>query len=223
MNSHSESQIESPPSSKRPRAAARQPFDPERRAQIVRAALGVFAEKGFHAATIRDVARAAGLADGTIYNHFENKPALLLGILDLMTERARAQVDPPALAGLDLHGFVRAFLVQPLRMLEADNFGLFRVLIAEMMVNTPLRERFYAEFLEPMLRQGGLYFDHWAAQHPDQPMTHRPNLAVRTLSALMLGLMVQRILGDELLAADWDSLPDALADMLMSGLGGDLA
>lgn len=190
----------------------------------MRAALGVFAEKGFHAATIRDVARAAGLADGTIYNHFENKPALLLGILDLMTERARTQLDPPALTGLDLRGFVRAFLVQPLKMLEADNFGLFRVLMSEMMVNAALRERFYAEFLEPMLRQGEQFFAAWASQHPnqlpDQPM---PELAVRTLSALILGLMVQRVLGDDVLAADWDSLPDALTALLVGGLDGERA
>lgn len=52
-----------------------------RRNQILDAATKVFAEKGFHRATIRDVAQQAGIADGTIYNYFENKTALMLGIL----------------------------------------------------------------------------------------------------------------------------------------------
>ena len=37
-----------------------------RRAQILEAAARVFAEQGFHATSVREVARAAGVADGTI-------------------------------------------------------------------------------------------------------------------------------------------------------------
>ena len=46
---------------------------------ILDAAARVFAEKGFHAASVKDVAQAAGVAQGSIYNHFENKAALLSG------------------------------------------------------------------------------------------------------------------------------------------------
>ena len=41
-----------------------------RRNQILDAATKVFAEKGFHSTTIKDIAREAGIADGTIYNYF---------------------------------------------------------------------------------------------------------------------------------------------------------
>src|SRR5437773_7869061 len=57
-----------------------------RRNQILDAATKVFGEKGFHQATIKDIAREAGIADGTIYNYFENKMALMLGILDRLNE-----------------------------------------------------------------------------------------------------------------------------------------
>lgn len=53
-----------------------------RRTQILDAATNVSAEKGFHGATIKDIAVHAGIADGTIYNYFANKNALLIGILD---------------------------------------------------------------------------------------------------------------------------------------------
>jgi AcrR family transcriptional regulator len=49
-----------------------------RRNQILDAATKVFAEKGFHPTTIKDIAREAGIADGTIYNYFENKTATIL-------------------------------------------------------------------------------------------------------------------------------------------------
>src|SRR2546430_10799832 len=57
-----------------------------RRTQILDAAAAVFAEKGFHRATIKEIARVAGIADGTIYTYFSSKTDVLLGILHRLNE-----------------------------------------------------------------------------------------------------------------------------------------
>lgn len=57
---------------------ARRELAQERREQILAAAATVFAEKGFDRATISDVARAAGVAEGSIYNYFRGKQDLLV-------------------------------------------------------------------------------------------------------------------------------------------------
>src|SRR5260221_14063541 len=57
-----------------------------RRKQILVAATQVFAEKGFHRATIKDIARVAGIADGTIYTYFASKTEALVGILHRLNE-----------------------------------------------------------------------------------------------------------------------------------------
>lgn len=49
---------------------------------ILEAAIAVFAEKGFHHARIADIARKAGVADGTIYLYFRNKDDVLLSIFE---------------------------------------------------------------------------------------------------------------------------------------------
>jgi TetR/AcrR family fatty acid metabolism transcriptional regulator len=54
----------------------------EKHAQILTAAIDVFAERGFHNARIADVAKKAGVADGTIYLYFRNKEELLLTIFE---------------------------------------------------------------------------------------------------------------------------------------------
>lgn len=54
----------------------------EKHAQILDAAIDVFAEKGFHKARISDVADRAKVADGTIYLYFRNKEELLLTIFE---------------------------------------------------------------------------------------------------------------------------------------------
>jgi AcrR family transcriptional regulator len=57
------------------------------RERIVRAALEVFAEKGYHRATIADVVRRSGLSVGAIYTHFTGKEQLFLSGCDLIAEQ----------------------------------------------------------------------------------------------------------------------------------------
>jgi AcrR family transcriptional regulator/predicted DNA-binding transcriptional regulator AlpA len=54
----------------------------DRRKHIMSVAARVFAEKGYYAATISDLARAAGIAKGTIYWYFDNKRSIMLALLD---------------------------------------------------------------------------------------------------------------------------------------------
>ena len=50
------------------------------------------------------------------------------------------------------------------------------------------------------------------------PDTDGGALRSRLIIGLMLGLLVQRALGDETLEAAWDDLPDELAGLLLNGL-----
>ena len=52
----------------------------ERRAEILAAATKVFSEKGFHAATLDDIAERAEVSKGLIYIHFDSKEAVIDGI-----------------------------------------------------------------------------------------------------------------------------------------------
>src|SRR5687768_18370762 len=76
------------------RAAARA----DRRDAILRAAIDVFAGRGFFNAQVADVARAAGVAAGTVYLYFESKDDLLVSIFERTMREAiadgRAAVAP---------------------------------------------------------------------------------------------------------------------------------
>ncbi len=54
----------------------------DKRTLITDAAIDVFAERGFHQARVSDIARRAGVADGTIYLYFKNKEDLLLSVFE---------------------------------------------------------------------------------------------------------------------------------------------
>ncbi len=62
-----------------------------RRQQILAAAAEIFAGKGFHAATVSEVAAQAGVSQGTIYWYFESKEALFEAVLE---ESMRAVSEP---------------------------------------------------------------------------------------------------------------------------------
>jgi TetR/AcrR family fatty acid metabolism transcriptional regulator len=57
-----------------------------RRGEIIRAAVSVFAERGYFAARMREVAERAGVADGTLYLYFKGKEDLLVSILEEYAE-----------------------------------------------------------------------------------------------------------------------------------------
>src|SRR6266567_9554051 len=51
-----------------------------KRERILRAAIDMFAQNGYFNAKVSDIARAAGVADGTIYLYFDGKEDLLIRI-----------------------------------------------------------------------------------------------------------------------------------------------
>jgi TetR/AcrR family fatty acid metabolism transcriptional regulator len=65
----------------RPAASPEAPPGPKRDA-ILRAAIDVFANRGFFNAQVADVARAAGVAAGTVYLYFKGKDDLLVSIFE---------------------------------------------------------------------------------------------------------------------------------------------
>ena len=83
---------------------------------ILEAAVKVFARQGFYQSTVAQIAREAGVADGTIYLYFKNKDDILVNFFDYKTkqvfERFRAEVNQ-AESGLDkLRNLIRRHLAE---------------------------------------------------------------------------------------------------------------
>ena len=54
----------------------------DKRDRILKAAVKVFAKNGFYATRVSEIAKAAGVADGTIYLYFKNKDDVLITIFE---------------------------------------------------------------------------------------------------------------------------------------------
>ena len=84
----------------------------EKRRRIKEVALRVFAEKGFAKARVSEIARQAGVADGTIYLYFKNKDDLLIRIfeeeMDGIIPQVRERVSEGKTAYEQLERFIDA-------------------------------------------------------------------------------------------------------------------
>lgn len=86
----------------------------EKYRQILEAAVKVFAQQGFHSSTVAQIAKVAGVADGTIYLYFKNKDDILFQFYEYKAkqvfERFRQAVDQADNAVDKLRNLVRAHL-----------------------------------------------------------------------------------------------------------------
>ena len=80
---------------RRPEISTQSPTSGKRR-RILDAAIEVFAARGFYNARVSDIARSAGVADGTIYLYFKSKDDLLISLfeekMEVIIDRFRGQL-----------------------------------------------------------------------------------------------------------------------------------
>jgi AcrR family transcriptional regulator len=187
-----------------------------RREQIVEAATRVLAEKGFRRATTREVARAAGVSEGTIYNYFEDKDALLLAILDKLNETERRAEDFEEGLAADFRTFLEQYLCRRMSLIW-ENREVFRVVLSELLVNAELRERYLQDVVYPTMSIAEENFRSRMEQEEVRG-TEAP-LAMRSVAGAVLGVLVLGLLGDEEINSRFDEVPDVLGGLLIHGLG----
>ena len=62
--------------------------------RIIRTALEIFAHKGFHPATMAEIAKASGVAKGSLYNYFTSKEDLLKKLILETIGEVGHMIDP---------------------------------------------------------------------------------------------------------------------------------
>ena len=186
-----------------------------RREQVLDAATKVFAERGFHKATIKHIAREAEVADGTIYNYFANKTDLLLGLLDRINESDQRKGDFAERGGEDFETFFKAYLDHRMAVLR-DNLELLRAVLPEVMVNEPLRKRYFDTILAPTYELAESYFEGLQTKGVIKPFD--TSLLMRILPSTLLGLAVLSTLGDKVVTEEWNEFSSVISDLMLNGL-----
>src|SRR5437016_3387823 len=188
-----------------------------RRAQILAAASRVFAGQGFHRTTVREVAREAGIADGTIYLYFASKQELLLALLGQLSRVGERRADFAELAGIDAPASMDAYLRR--RFAELREWRqLFAAVFPEVLADPGLRA---AQAAQPAPAFEAAEVELARRMEAGQLPPLDPGLLTRVAAATVVGLLVLDVLGDPIVDARWEELPAFLAHLWFDGLGSE--
>jgi AcrR family transcriptional regulator len=111
----------------------------ERRERLFRAAMELFARKGFTETTVEDITNAADLGKGTFFNYFPSKEHILLAFAEMQFAKLKAAVDEARTKDEPVSHFFRSLgprmTQEPMR-----NPAIIRILLQTFISNTDVRE-----------------------------------------------------------------------------------
>jgi AcrR family transcriptional regulator len=133
------------------------------REKILESSLALFSEKGYRAATMRDIAAAVGVRQGAIYNHFKNKEEILETLLNDLMESALVNLfGDLELAGVHRKGkSILAKIATTFKLISFDprNEALFRLMMQELFRNQRIRELYHEHFYQQNVKKlSALFF-----------------------------------------------------------------
>jgi AcrR family transcriptional regulator len=169
--------------------------DAERR--IAAAALEAFAERGYNATTTSEIARQAGVAEGTIFRYYPTKKDLLVRVVapvaaQLLAPVVRRNLEAILTAAHDTpESLMRAIIADRLALVR-DHPSIMRVLAQEVPINPDLRDQFRTAIFDqlfPLALDAITRFQRAGQIASDLP----PTTVARIIGSTFAGYVVARV------------------------------
>ncbi|MBN1887506.1 MAG: TetR/AcrR family transcriptional regulator [Thermoflexales bacterium] len=195
------------------------PEDKDRRQQILDAAQQVFAKKGFHGASIKDLAKAAGISPGLLYWYFKDKTDLFTSLLsERITEgfgslAEEVPFDLPPKEFLPRFGrFYVGLFERPM------NAALFKVSIANAQSFPAAVRQVQAQLIGRVLGTLQAYFQHQIDAGRMRPCN--TEMATRVfMGSIVAYLLLRHVLGTEQgRALPLETFVDGVVDVVLHGI-----
>jgi len=154
-----------------------------KRHRILRAAIRIFSQRGFFNSKVSDIARAAGVADGTIYLYFKNKDDLLISLFEEKMGEVVAEVREKVSRGDAPMDRLRIFIDNHMDLLVREA-GLVEVIQVELrQSNKFMKEYVPVKFLEYLDVLGDIL------EEGKRDGTFRADLNVKTARRAIFGAL----------------------------------
>jgi len=109
------------------------------RERLFRAALDLFAQRGFAETTVEDITEAADVGKGTFFNYFPSKDHILLAFGEMQLSKLEAAIEIARRAGEPMPEFLRSLGVR-MTQEPTRNPAIIRALLQAYLSTTPVRE-----------------------------------------------------------------------------------
>lgn len=195
----------------------RQPqTEQETRTRILKAAQQLFARRGYDGTTTHDLAEKAGVAEGTLFRHFENKKAILVevvtqGWVELLTD---------LLTELSEMGSYKAIAqVMRKRMLNLhQNADMLRVCFLEAQFHPDLRDRIQAEVISKMSDVAEAFFQTAMDRGIYRPMNPRTVAQVFLGMFTVAGFSRDTLMPENASPQEMQAMAEDLASIFLHGV-----
>ena len=192
----------------------------ERPEQILAAALKVFQDRGFRAATVDAIAREAGITKGTVYLYFESKEALFIETVRAQFRRVYELLPSISLGGgEDPEEATRRVGRQFMAALMTDEIAAALPLIVAEAPHLPAIKRIYQEEVLP---QAGMQLARLLEIGMEMGFLRRMNpvMASRCLFGMFMVFVVsQEVMGaKEVTPMNPDEIVDTIVDIYFRGI-----
>jgi AcrR family transcriptional regulator len=117
----------------------RQRRSAETRDRLFRAALELFAKKGFNETTVEDITEAADVGKGTFFNYFPSKDHILLAFGEMQLAKLESAIEEARRTGEPMPSFLRSLGVR-MTQEPARNPSIIRALLLAYISTTAVRE-----------------------------------------------------------------------------------
>jgi AcrR family transcriptional regulator len=131
----------------------------QRREQIIRTATEVFAHHGFRGATVRQLAREAGISEAMIYQHFPSKGALYDAILEKKMERTKHLYFPTDAARTKQDRSVLETIIANFLREQTEDNAFMRMLLFSALEGHDLARKFVRKPLQDFFNFLGAYLE----------------------------------------------------------------
>ena len=187
----------------------------QRREGILGAAKAVFSQRGFHATTVAEVARAAGVSYGSIYWYFDSKDALFLALMESEEAALRARIWTAARdAGEGALDRVRAAVRATFEFFEADRAAVQLLFRESLMLGGEFERHLFA-------MQGRFMADVEAvvtgAQDQGDLVEGPPRLIAFCVAGLVAQVAHRRLVTDDGMGVA--AAADFVVNLVFNGLG----
>ena len=115
--------------------------DSERRNQIMISGLEVFAEKGFHLASMDDIAERAGVSKPILYQHFSSKQDFYLGVLDERVDYLVQHITESIDAAVGNKNRLEAAIACYFKLVDDADHGFRLIFESDFTMNNEVRAR----------------------------------------------------------------------------------
>ena len=184
----------------------------------MQASLHLFAEKGFHGTSMRDIAREADITEGLIYHYFASKRDLFRAIIEEHSFLPLLRTLPDLAEQLDLRGLL-IVLARGFFDVLRQNTELTRVLLQEVQVFPEEKEAFFADAVNESITVLARIIDERMNEKTRQQVDAAVSARI-FFNSLLAFFVEQEILGGKhIFPADEQAYVEHLVDMVVKRVG----